>query len=438
MTPERPCERPDAVVVGAGPAGCAAAITLALAGRDVVLVDKARFPRDKCCGDGLTTGALRRLEALGVDLATLPSLAPLGSMLVRSPAGRTAKLPLARSPGLHGATARRLHLDAALVARARCAGARLLEGRQVAGLAPDGDGRRGSGDPRVTLTLSDGTLLAARSVIAADGAWSPLRRLLAVPGCAPAGAAPGEWHGFRAYMTEVGAASAGQIAVWFEPSLLPGYAWSFPLGDGAANVGVCVRRGRGPQGRTLAQRFAAVLDRPFLASLLGPNAEPEGPIRSWPIPTGTRPALLSALEGRVLFAGDAAHGADPMSGEGIAQALEMGIAAGHAVASGGSRAAARNHEVAAAYAESLRDLVVDHRLSSAARRALSKGATAGAALRVACRSEATREAAARFIFDDRARSALFDVARWPGLWRAFRHGDPPGPGPFAGISWDRR
>ena len=52
----------DVVVVGAGPAGVAAAVTLARAGRDVTLVDKARFPRDKVCGDGLTAGALRLLE----------------------------------------------------------------------------------------------------------------------------------------------------------------------------------------------------------------------------------------------------------------------------------------------------------------------------------------------------------------------------------------
>jgi len=61
----------DVAVVGGGPAGAAAAITLARAGRDVVLVDKARFPRDKCCGDGLTTGALRLLETLGFDPSTV-------------------------------------------------------------------------------------------------------------------------------------------------------------------------------------------------------------------------------------------------------------------------------------------------------------------------------------------------------------------------------
>ena len=64
----------ETLVIGAGPAGTAAATILARAGREVLVVDKARFPRDKCCGDGLTALALRELEALGlVPQPTTPS-----------------------------------------------------------------------------------------------------------------------------------------------------------------------------------------------------------------------------------------------------------------------------------------------------------------------------------------------------------------------------
>src|SRR5947207_9287591 len=93
----------DVAVVGGGPAGAAAAITLARAGRDVVLVDKARFPRDKCCGDGLTAGALRRLEALGLRPDAVPSWQPVEDVWIRSPSGRTVRFGLPRSQGTFAA-----------------------------------------------------------------------------------------------------------------------------------------------------------------------------------------------------------------------------------------------------------------------------------------------------------------------------------------------
>src|SRR6476469_5015187 len=105
----------DVVVVGGGPAGSAAAITLARAGREVLLVDKARFPRDKCCGDGLTTGALRHLEGLGLDPTTVPSWQTVDATWVRSPSGRVVELPFPQGQGQFGAVARRQELDAALV-----------------------------------------------------------------------------------------------------------------------------------------------------------------------------------------------------------------------------------------------------------------------------------------------------------------------------------
>src|SRR5204863_2528424 len=93
----------DVAVVGGGPAGAAAAITLARAGRDVVLVDKARFPRDKCCGDGLTAGALRLLEQLGLDPRTVESWQPVSDVIVRSPSGYEAAFPLPRGRGVFAA-----------------------------------------------------------------------------------------------------------------------------------------------------------------------------------------------------------------------------------------------------------------------------------------------------------------------------------------------
>ncbi|HWC12519.1 MAG TPA: FAD-dependent oxidoreductase, partial [Acidimicrobiales bacterium] len=84
----------EVVVVGGGPAGAAAAITLARAGRDVTVVDKARFPRDKCCGDGLTAAALRELEALGVTPDSVADWQVVEQAWLRSPSGHTVRLPL--------------------------------------------------------------------------------------------------------------------------------------------------------------------------------------------------------------------------------------------------------------------------------------------------------------------------------------------------------
>jgi len=84
----------DVVIVGAGPAGSAAAITLARAGRSVMLIDKADFPRDKCCGDGLTTLALRELEPLGFQPSMVADFEPVRAAWLRSPSGRELCVPL--------------------------------------------------------------------------------------------------------------------------------------------------------------------------------------------------------------------------------------------------------------------------------------------------------------------------------------------------------
>jgi flavin-dependent dehydrogenase len=118
----------DVVIVGAGPAGCAAAVALAQAGRSAVVIDKATFPRDKFCGDGLTAGALRHLEALGLDPLEVRSWHRVDDIIVRAPSGREVEFPLPRRQGQFAVVARRFDLDYALVKRARAVGATIHDG----------------------------------------------------------------------------------------------------------------------------------------------------------------------------------------------------------------------------------------------------------------------------------------------------------------------
>jgi geranylgeranyl reductase family protein len=383
----------DVAVVGAGPAGVAAALTALRHGCSVVCVDKTTFPRDKTCGDGLTTGALRDLEALGLTRAEFLATGPaeVRETVLVSPGGRRVTLPMPSGPGLHAAVVMRRELDAALVALAHRRGVDLREQCAVEKLVPR--------DAEVELLCSDGRTVRAHHVIAADGHWSPMRRALEPD--APRDL--GEWHAVRQYFADV---NDPRLWVLFERDLLPGYAWVFPLPHGGANVGYGVLRSDGRRGRDLRQLWPELLARPLLREILGRDARPAEPVRAWPIPTRYEPERLA--RGRVLFVGDAAGVVDPMTGEGIAQALETGALAAEAVLAGGEPDA-----VAARYRRTVgRGLGRDLRFASALQSLLRYPFGARAAIAAAGLTPWTRRNFARWMFEDYPRAALLTPRRW--------------------------
>jgi geranylgeranyl reductase family protein len=379
----------DVVVVGAGPAGIAAGIEAHRLGLDALVVDKAAFPRDKTCGDGLTTGALRLLEQLGLDVRTLPSYAPVTETVLVSPTGREVVVYLPVD-GAYAGVVPRVELDAALVDLARSRGVEVREHSAVVHVDDD-----------AVVTLADDTIMRPRWIIAADGHYSPVRRMLT-------GAAHelGTWHAFRQYFSGV---DERRLWVLFEEDFLPGYAWVFPVGDGRANVGFGVLRDQhdASAGKTLAAQWHSLTDRSSVRRALGPHARPDGAMRAWPIPASYDRARLA--HGRALFVGDAANVVDPMTGEGIAQALETGALAVRAIAASPDDPDA----VAARYRTDVdHALGVDLRFAALLQHVLRHPLGARAAIATAALTPWTRRNFARWMFEDYPRALVFTPRRW--------------------------
>jgi len=385
----------DVVIIGAGPAGTAAAIPLAEAGLNVTVIDKARFPRDKFCGDGLTSGCLRIFEELGLDPANVPSWKSVDDIYIQSPSGRRAYFPMPTGRGQFAAVATREDLDAALVDLARSKGATILEGHEVTD---------------IVLTEQNATVFAhgldpivCSFVIGADGMWSNTRKILGL-------GEPkyrGEWHAFRQYWKNVSPRATQELHVWFEPDVLPGYVWCFPLADGRANVGFGVHRSTHAVG-DMNRYWPQILERPHIREILGPDAEPDGPHRAWPIPA--RLGNLALTAHRTLFVGDAAAACDPMTGEGIAQALETGIEAAKSIIAAGP---GRPLKATQDYEERInKALAVDLRFAGWLGGLLRTPVGARMAVRGASFSPWAARNFGRWLFEDYPRAILGTPSRW--------------------------
>ena len=345
----------DVLVVGGGPAGSIAALVLARAGASVAVVDKARFPRDKACGDLVGPRGLQVLADLGVEE---PAGTDVGDLFVMGPGGRRVRLPSA--PGLaypgRGRAVTRAVFDLALRRAALDAGARAVEGRagtpvrSDSGLSGFDVARPGAGTRRLTADF----------VIGADGATSHVARMAGLVDTTRV-----LW-GFavRSYVAQP--VDLPVIALWEQGPgrAFPGYGWIFPGPDGVANVGLGVGTlADRSSGAAAVRALPDFFDHLRRHGLLAPSAAGPVPARlgGWLKMgmVGTLPA-----RGRVLLVGDAAGLVNPLQGEGIAQAMASGRAAAQAIV--GTPA-----EAAVAYRRRLADQHLPyHRVAAAGHAAL--------------------------------------------------------------------
>ncbi len=327
----------DVAIVGAGPAGSATAYFLAQQGLDVLLLDKAIFPRDKTCGDGVSPRALAVLDRMGL----LPELAPQGysSPVVRlfSPDGRSVDAVVPEHPGLarYAMVIPRFTLDDAIRRRAVAGGAAFGGDVHVQNVRRDGDA--------MEIVAQGGQTYRARLAILATGASLSLLQTAGV-----LKRVPSLMVAARAYYENLHGLD-DKITFHFDGVPLPGYGWVFPVSETRANVGAGYfkvgRRGRSlpASPRTALDDFLTV---PHLRGLL-PGAHQVGPVKSYPLRVDFATAPTHA-DGLILV-GEACGLVNPLTGEGIDYALESAEVAAQFVGeqySGGdfSRRALREYD----------------------------------------------------------------------------------------------
>lgn len=289
----------DCAIVGAGPAGSAAALFLSRAGRSVALLDRAVFPRRKACGEGILPAGVSVLHELGAyDEASAYGRAFRGvSYTTRE--GREAR---SRFPCGDGLAVPREQLDHLLLRRAaKAPGVRVLEASAMHAIEPSHD--------RVRVRLED-EVITARRLIAADGMTSPALRSLGVARRGP----DLRRYGLAARMTGVGASDFVEVFL-----LDGGELYLTPLpGTGRASIALLLehRTLAAARGREAAF-WALALSHPALAPRLA-RAKLDGPIAGLG-PLAAAPAFCE--DGAWLAAGDAAGAVDPLVGDGIGLAL---------------------------------------------------------------------------------------------------------------------
>lgn len=340
----------DVLVIGAGPSGSAAALTLARAGMDVVLIDQHAFPREKICGDALIPDAHRALARLGVLDEVMRQAQAVGFMRCSSPrgghvdvAGTLAVLP-------------RRQLDDIVCKAAVAAGARMFAPVRFSALIEEG-----------------GQVVGAR--LAQPGPAPGLREVRAPWVILATGAAPQALMAagmaerrtpsaisMRCYIRhEAMAGRIDKLEFLLHPALAPGYGWIFPCGNGVFNVGVILNmpaeaaRGkpsRKPRAANLHQMFEVLGTLSESARELMAGGTRLGPLKGAPLRCTLQGARLSRPG--LLVTGEAAGSTYAFSGEGIGKALETGILSAESILQGAGQDEAGVRSVYASRIDGLR------------------------------------------------------------------------------------
>jgi len=298
----------DVIVIGAGPAGAAAAMQAARGGATVMVFDKAPYGRDKVCGDGLTPRAIAALNDLEIDYSDAHRIE--GLRMMANSTERELDWPSGTRFPDHGAVWPRRRLDAALIDGAAQAGAAIrwetealpvLEKSAVVGVEADGEQWRAP----LTVLATGAPGAAARMVGAERVRDEPFGLAIRTYAESPRHAD----DMLEACLTLTDDAGTP----------VPGYGWMFPAGDGTVNIGVgalsTMKGFKKLNLNTLLESYRGLVQEPWS---LGPNLERP---RAWRLPMSAQ----KRHGGGWVAIGDAAGLVNPMNGEGIDYGLESGI-----------------------------------------------------------------------------------------------------------------
>lgn len=355
-------EKADVVVIGAGPAGTSAAYFLAKQGVEVILVDKSTFPREKTCGDGIGPRSIEMLVKMGLaDWLLSGSYYRCDRVRLFANNGRyvEAKIPGDDALYPHFYIVPRTDFDQKIVEAAAGAGAKVLTNCRATSPVKNGA-------LKGVKVIKDGeeTEISCKALVCADGTNGTFAKSTGINIIKPHAIAA------RAYYSNVKGLD-DCINIYIDEHVPEGYAWIFPTGEARANIGLGVSgpmmKKRGIDIKKLVSWFVAEKDASPV-DLKGAVQDSE--IKGAWLRMGY--GRHSAVADGTLLAGDAAGMISPLTGEGIAYALESGEIAASAM-----KIALDKGDISAnslkAYQEYLnKNYYMDHRFYEAIRQTLSK------------------------------------------------------------------